>query len=53
MGSQFHAKPKALDMVRRRLWIRKMITSGSELGSAAIFNLNPEESKVKREIIFS
>lgn len=36
--SQFHPTPKILDLIRRRKWVRKMVTSGSE-GSAAIFNL--------------
>jgi len=36
--SQFHPTPKILDLVRRRKWVRRMVTSGSE-GSAAIFNL--------------
>ena len=36
--SQFHPIPKTLDLVRRRKWARKMVTSGAE-GSAAIFNL--------------
>jgi len=51
MGSQFHAKPSALDFVRRRHWMKKMITIQSEegsLGSAAIFNLNPTEKKEKK-----
>ena len=55
MGSQFHTKPSALDFVRRRHWMKKMITIQSEegsLGSAAIFNLNPMEKKEKVSLIF-
>uniref|UniRef100_H2ZAD9 C2 domain-containing protein n=1 Tax=Ciona savignyi TaxID=51511 RepID=H2ZAD9_CIOSA len=39
MGSQFHIMPKMLDLVRRRRWVRKMITSEAS-GPAAIFNLD-------------
>ncbi|XP_076821667.1 myoferlin-like isoform X3 [Clavelina lepadiformis] len=39
LGSQFHLMPKMLDLVRRRRWIRKMVTSGTG-GSSAIFNLD-------------
>nr|XP_026691585.1 myoferlin isoform X3 [Ciona intestinalis] len=39
MSSQFHIMPKMLDLVRRRRWVRKMITSDIR-GSAAIFNLD-------------
>lgn len=54
MGSQFHAKHKALDMVRRRLWTRRMIISNDKLQNVAIFNLNLKEDKKedkKEEVI--
>uniref|UniRef100_H2ZHS9 C2 domain-containing protein n=1 Tax=Ciona savignyi TaxID=51511 RepID=H2ZHS9_CIOSA len=39
MGSEFHIDPKMLDLVRRRKWSRRMVTS-DDRGSAAIFQLD-------------
>uniref|UniRef100_H2Z7I4 C2 domain-containing protein n=1 Tax=Ciona savignyi TaxID=51511 RepID=H2Z7I4_CIOSA len=39
MGCEFHIDPKMLDLVRRRKWSRRMVTS-DDRGSAAIFQLD-------------
>ncbi|XP_078489216.1 dysferlin-like isoform X2 [Ciona intestinalis] len=52
MAGQFHNIPRMLDLVRRRRWVRRMVTSGTKQ-SAAIFNLDASivvnDSKTKTE----
>nr|XP_026691852.1 myoferlin isoform X2 [Ciona intestinalis] len=45
MGGQFHNIPRMLDLVRRRRWVRRMVTTGTKQ-SAAIFNLDASIVKI-------
>uniref|UniRef100_H2Z7H9 C2 domain-containing protein n=1 Tax=Ciona savignyi TaxID=51511 RepID=H2Z7H9_CIOSA len=48
MGCEFHIDPKMLDLVRRRKWSRRMVTS-DDRGSAAIFQLDKSIVRDKGE----